>query len=157
MNIDDFTRLIDAKPSGRNEWKARCPAHDDNRESLSVSIGRNGAIMLKCHRGCNNREIVDRLGLTFADLYPDKDKPSDVTYTPKAVNNVPATSKNKQSGMFDFHDIVATYTYRNGTRKMRDGNKRFFWQHLEGKYPDPDFSTTIRQIPHIDSVACYCR
>lgn len=149
MNIDDFTRLIDAKPSGQREWKARCPAHDDNRESLSVSIGRNGAIMLKCHRGCSNRDIVDRLGLTFADLYPDKGKPNGVTYTPQPTSNHSATNKNKQSGMFDFHNVLAVYTYRNGTRKLRDSHKRFFWQHLDGD----EWKPRRGNAPHILYVA----
>lgn len=149
MTINDFTRLIDAKPSGRNEWKACCPAHDDNRESLSVSIGRNGAIMLKCHRGCSNREIVDRLGLTFADLYPDKIRPNGVTYTPPKSNRQSATNKNRSSEMFDFHDVVATYTYRNGTRKLRDSHKRFFWQHLDGD----EWKPRRGNAPHVLYVA----
>lgn len=134
MRIEDFTRLIDAKPSGRNMWKACCPAHDDNRESLSISVGNNGSIVLKCHAGCDTRDILDRMGLRFSDLYPDKDNPDYISYKPamKRANTVTTSRKPTSSYSFDFNNVVATYTYRNGTRKLRDGNKQFFWQHLEG-------------------------
>lgn len=125
MRIDEFTRLINAKPSGRNEWKAICPAHDDHRESLSVSVGNNGAIMVHCHAGCDTKDILDRMRLKMADLYPDKARPDGVSYKPSRKSNAPG-------GGFDFKNVVATYEYRNGTRKLRDGNKHFFWQHLEG-------------------------
>ena len=132
MRIDEFTRLLDAKPSGRNEWKACCPAHDDNRESLSVSVGNNGSIVLKCHAGCDNKDILSRMGLRFSDLYPDQEKPKSIDYKPSIKRTKSATRNNSPGRMFDFNNVVATYTYRNGTRKLRDGNKRFFWQHLEG-------------------------
>lgn len=129
MRIDEFTRLLDAKPSGRNEWKACCPAHDDNRESLSVSVGNNGSIVLKCHAGCDNKDILSRMGLRFSDLYPDQNKPNGISYKPSMKRDA---KNNAQGGMFDFNNVIAVYAYRNATRKLRDGNKRFFWQHLEG-------------------------
>lgn len=124
MRIDEFTRLLDAKQTGRNEWKARCPAHDDKNASLSVSTGRNGSIILKCHAGCNNADILDRMGLKFSDLYPDTESPA-ITYKPRTA------PKDSRQG-FNFNEVVAVYTYSNGTRKLRDRNKNFSWQHLEG-------------------------
>lgn len=138
MRIDEFTRLLDAKPSGRNEWKARCPAHDDKKESLSVSTGRNGSIILNCHAGCRTADILDRMGLKYADLYPDTDSPT-VTYKPRT-----APSKDSKQG-FNFNDVVAVYTYTNGTRKLRDRNKNFFWQHLEGK----EWKAKRGNAPHV--------
>ena len=41
-------------------WTARCPAHDDRHNSLSIHH-RDGHWLLKCHAGCGWQEIVDAL------------------------------------------------------------------------------------------------
>ena len=43
-------------------WAASCPAHDDQHQSLSVRH-RDGRWLIKCHAGCNWREIIAALDL----------------------------------------------------------------------------------------------
>src|ERR1700720_2250925 len=52
-------------------WTARCPAHDDRRNSLSIHH-RHGRWLLKCHAGCGWQAIVDALGAEAADLFDDE-------------------------------------------------------------------------------------
>jgi len=47
---------------------ARCPAHDDRHPSLSVSRGRDRALV-HCHAGCKPEAIVEGLGMSVADLF----------------------------------------------------------------------------------------
>jgi putative DNA primase/helicase len=42
-------------------WTARCPAHDDRAPSLSVSAADNGKILVHCHAGCEQRQVVAAL------------------------------------------------------------------------------------------------
>ena len=42
---------------------ASCPAHQDQRPSLSIEKKKE-IILLKCHAGCSFREIVDALGMS---------------------------------------------------------------------------------------------
>jgi len=51
-------------------WIARCPAHADRVPSLSIGLGENGQVLLKCFAGCPFERIVEALGLTVADLFP---------------------------------------------------------------------------------------
>jgi hypothetical protein len=51
-------------------WTARCPAHEDNRNSLSIHHC-NGRWLLYCHAGCGWRAIIDRIGMQPADLFDD--------------------------------------------------------------------------------------
>lgn len=61
--------LSDVKASG-GQWSARCPAHDDNRASLSIAVGRDGRVLLHCHAGCTPAAICERAGLTYpGDLF----------------------------------------------------------------------------------------
>jgi replicative DNA helicase len=41
---------------------ARCPAHDDGSNSLSISIGAGGKVLMHCHAGCTFEEIMTSLG-----------------------------------------------------------------------------------------------
>lgn len=66
-----IARLDCVKQNGRG-WTARCPSHDDKRPSLSIGTGRNGGILVKCFGGCDLGEILGALGLTKADLFPQR-------------------------------------------------------------------------------------
>ncbi len=52
-----------------DEWRARCPAHDDRVASLSVRGAEDGRVLLTCHAGCETSAVVDCLGLTMRDLF----------------------------------------------------------------------------------------
>lgn len=61
--IGEYTR------SG-NVIKGRCPAHEDNKQSLTIQETESGAVLLWCDIGCNAKKIVKALGLTMHDLFP---------------------------------------------------------------------------------------
>lgn len=73
MNIDQFlSRLGKFQAYGRNSWRCRCPAHDDRNPSLSVKVEDDGRILFRCRAGCAQNEVIDALGLTFSDLFPER-------------------------------------------------------------------------------------
>ena len=47
---------------------ARCPAHDDNRASLTFAKGDKGVVVC-CHAACTQEAVVGALGLKMADLF----------------------------------------------------------------------------------------
>src|SRR6266566_8158893 len=52
-------------------WRACCPAHADRKPSLSIGLGEHGQVLLKCFAGCSLERIVEAMGLTMTDLFPD--------------------------------------------------------------------------------------
>lgn len=55
---------------------AKCPAHDDQRASLSYSAGRDGRALLTCHVGCHLDAILVALSMSRRDLFDETtDKP----------------------------------------------------------------------------------
>jgi hypothetical protein len=66
---DLLARLKNVVGSG-DGWTARCPAHDDGRNSLSIHH-RNGRWLLKCHAGCGFQEIIGALRMDAAELFDD--------------------------------------------------------------------------------------
>ena len=109
---------------GKDSFQAKCPCHDDRQASLTVSNGEKG-VVLHCHSGCVTENILQAIGLSFADIMPEK----------------PVTK-----GRFDFNNVVAEYNYRNGCRKLRDGNKNFLWQHKE---PDGSWKSGRGKAQHV--------
>lgn len=54
-----------------------CPAHEDNRTSLSVKEAGDGTVLLYCHAGCPTALILESKGLSYSDLYPDRKSTSE--------------------------------------------------------------------------------
>src|SRR5438874_8564552 len=65
-----LAHLKGVRPSLRG-WKACCPAHADREPSLSIGLGEQGQVLLKCFAGCSLERIVEAMGLTLQDLFPD--------------------------------------------------------------------------------------
>ena len=53
-----LARLQGVRQTGQGQWQARCPTHEDQHASLSVSRGEDGRALLHCHAGCANLEIL---------------------------------------------------------------------------------------------------
>jgi hypothetical protein len=67
---DLLARLNGVSRSG-DGWTARCPAHEDRHNSLSIH-SREGRWLIKCHAGCEWEEIIGALGLDASALFDDR-------------------------------------------------------------------------------------
>jgi hypothetical protein len=70
--IDNLPDLLQAKPAGKDKWKARCPAHADKTPSLTIKRGDNGGWLLHCFGGCDVEEITAAAGIKMTDLFPER-------------------------------------------------------------------------------------
>lgn len=97
-----LANLEGVKSSGADQWQACCPAHDDSTASLSIKVGDDGKLLLKCFANCETRDVVRAAGLDWTDLFP--------------ANG--ATSKPKRQ-------IVAVYPYHWGDGALEYEAVRF--------------------------------
>jgi 5S rRNA maturation endonuclease (ribonuclease M5) len=74
MTTQEVLALLDKVQRAGAGWIARCPAHEDDRASLSVGVGDNGGVLLRCHAGCKFADIVKALHVEQADLFPPKEE-----------------------------------------------------------------------------------
>ena len=75
MNYKDIKTYFTIKQEHGDACKAICPSHPDKEASLSIKYDRvQGKTILKCHAGCETKEIVKAAGLEMSDLF---DKPMD--------------------------------------------------------------------------------
>lgn len=108
-----LSRLERVKRAGKGH-SARCPAHDDRANSLSIADGDRG-LLLKCHAGCEFDEIVGALGIQPSDLF--REELSAATRGEKRQGgNQGAQKKTPHSGPHKQPEkarpkVVATYDY----------------------------------------------
>jgi putative DNA primase/helicase len=53
-------KALGGRKVGR-DWAARCPAHDDRSPSLSIRDGNDGKVLVRCHAGCTQPEVIEVL------------------------------------------------------------------------------------------------
>jgi hypothetical protein len=70
QSIESILGNLDHVQRSGKRWTARCPAHDDPRDSLSISEGNDHRLLLHCHAGCRPEAIVKALGIDMRDLFP---------------------------------------------------------------------------------------
>ena len=121
--------------SGR-EFAARCPAHDDHRESLSVGVGSDGKLLIHCHAGCDTADVLRAVGGKWSDLFP---KP-------------PASASTGRNGKAK-NRIVATYDYRDEQSRLLFQVVRFDPKNFRQRKPDGNGDWTwsvkdVRRVPY---------
>lgn len=133
-SLRPIDRVLDAlryngQRSGQS-FKCLCPTHDDGKESLSVTEGKGGVVLLHCHAGCDTRKIVEALGLTFADLNPAK-----------------AEAKKQPAK----RTIVATYDYIDAAGKMLYQVVRYVPKDFRQRQPDGkgDWVWNLKGVDHV--------
>lgn len=138
ITTDRLARVIDAlRQRGREprrsgaQWQALCPAHDDRNPSLSISVGDDGRVLLRCHAGCPFGAIRDSLGLTASDVGPETNG-----HCPTAATVLPAGGK-RQNGR-QLGRIVATYDYRDEDRQLLYHVVRFEPKEFRQRRPSPN-------------------
>lgn len=67
-----LNQLSRVKKTGADRWMACCPAHQDKTASLSIKDLPDGRMLLHCFAGCEPDAVLAAIGLTFADLMPER-------------------------------------------------------------------------------------
>lgn len=62
-----LSRLSDVEetPDG---FLVHCPAHNDSKQSLRLTVSDAGKVLMRCRAGCKTSAVVEALGLTMRDL-----------------------------------------------------------------------------------------
>ena len=113
--VDRFLGQVGGVRRSGDGYAARCPAHDDRNASLSVGVGDDGRVLVKCHAGCTAEEITAAVGLTIADLFER-----------------PSGERESGSG------IAATYDYEDERGELLFQVVRFEPKRFAQRRPDGD-------------------
>jgi len=127
MTAPEFVSRLEHVSKTASGWTARCPGHEDHKNSLSVGEGQDGRVLLKCFAGCTPEAIVKALGLSMSDLFSESARRPNETRKP--LGKIVAT--------YDFVDetgklLFQEVRYEPKEFKLRrpNGNGGWVW-HLE--------------------------
>ena len=127
MSIDDFLDLLEGVKQYSGGFKAICPAHEDREASLGIREGEDHEILLKCYSGCETKDVLEAMDLTFGDLFP-------------------GSKKNASMGE---PESVYTYTDEEGNplfESVRFHNKQFRQRH---KLEDGTYSYHLENVRRV--------
>ncbi|HEX7999609.1 MAG TPA: hypothetical protein VF528_14575 [Pyrinomonadaceae bacterium] len=101
---DILNKIKDVKRFGSN-WTAQCPAHQDDRNSLSINQGDDGRTLLHCFAGCSTENICIVIGIELKDLMPD-------------------TNQSRIVQTYDYRDESGVLLYQNCRFEPKDFRQR---------------------------------
>lgn len=123
MTLQEILPLFEGVSGAVKQYSARCPAHMDNRASLSIAETDEGNILLHCHAGCDTRDICEAIGIQPSDLFNDSKEDHRPT-AQEAFGGKPV--------------VIAEYIYTDlygspVAKKLRYSNKSFCWLKPDDK------------------------
>lgn len=125
---------------GLNRKKGRCPAHDDDKPSLSVRLdSERGVIGVTCFAGCSFEEVRDALGMTNVDFRTTATRKR----TPRRVPDDPDPDPGSQ--------IVEMYPYADESGRVLYYNVRFEPKDFRMAGPDGKpgkLPGNLRRVPY---------
>ena len=124
-----LNELHKVRKTGVSKWMACCPAHDDKSPSLSISEGSDGHILIHCFAGCETSEILNSVGLSMTDLFPDRDQHSfDDQPKPKWVDK---KGLELEKAKLEFRQMFYKRAIKNGVKFSAQDNKRNMDDYLK--------------------------
>lgn len=142
MQLDEFlTRLDGVKKTGPTQYMACCPVksahkHGDRAPSLSVGKGNNGSIVFYCQGGCSQESVLQALGLSMKDLFPDGDRPRFDRRQEHRTRPTSREDRGRIAAQYDYTDENGQLLARKTRWETAVGGKRkktFTWGHPAGQ------------------------
>jgi putative DNA primase/helicase len=60
MKAETIAKALGGRKAG-GAWMACCPAHDDREPSLSIIDAKGGKVLVRCHAGCDQAQVIAKL------------------------------------------------------------------------------------------------
>ena len=124
MTLTDILQRLDGVKGRDDKYMATCPCHNDSTQSLSVALGEQGKILLKCCAGCSVERIVDAMGLKMSDLFADNTKTKSFP-----VYNV---TKFDEKPVLEAEYLYADSRLKKAKYRRSDGSKYCYWYYKNG-------------------------
>ena len=111
-----LSRLSGVRESA-GQWVAYCPCRNDDRsQSLSVAEGKDGRVLMRCHRGspCAVPDICAAMELDVKELYPYTPPVKETTFVDGKLTNT-----------YSYYDESGELVFQVLRFMMPDGRKEF--------------------------------
>lgn len=123
MNVKEILPKLKNVKTTHNGWMALCPAHEDQKQSLSIGE-KEGKVLFNCFAGCAYAEITAALGVS--------------------QNGNGNTSNRKIAAVYDYTDENGNLLYQN----VRFEPKGFGQKHYDTKGREVWNLNRVRRVPY---------
>ncbi len=72
IGIDALVGRLQRVQKTGNGWRADCPSGHKTHGTLSIAQGDDGRALLHCFAGCAVADVLGALGLSMADVMPER-------------------------------------------------------------------------------------
>jgi len=121
-----LSKLQHVTATGPDQWSARCPCHDDQKNSLGIIVGADDRAVLKCLAGCSTPDIIRTIGETWSSLFR--------TSTAKHPSQKSGDAARKIVATYDYHTAsgellfqVVRYAPKDFRQRRPDASKPGQW------------------------------
>lgn len=97
-----LTHFAISRKISNTSYQCKCPVHYDNQASLTISE-IDGKLLLHCHAGCETKDILAEVGLSFEDIGGYK--------PPKWKERLEYGQGKHIEAVYDYKDANGTYLY----------------------------------------------
>lgn len=119
-SLNEFLSHIKGVEKHGDRYMACCPAHDDEKRSLSIGLSANGEkILINCFAGCSTEDIVSAMGMKMSNLFiGDKS----YKHGKRIITKTP----------YHYYDEDGTLLYTKIRMDYEDGTKSFCFVQPNG-------------------------
>lgn len=140
MNYSGIVEKFNVVNKARNKCVCKCPAHDDDKASLTITYSTKGKkTLMKCGAGCDTKDILNVVGLTMSDLFDDSIKSVEKINSQNGFKNYDEVIQYLYENPIRGEEITNVYKFRNENNeivylKIRTRDKRFLHVRLINNY-----------------------
>lgn len=152
MELREFLNLFVGTTHKNDYFMAKCPAHDDNKQSLQIWENADGYIQFKCYANCSRNSVLRKLNINRGDLVSENAKQrfleqngsntNDYLPTPKENNkvsqNLIVKSGNTNKKASSNRVIDKIYEYKDEKGNLIFQYLRYTPKEFMGRQPNPN-------------------
>ncbi len=110
ISAEIISQALGGKRSG-SQYLAPCPVHNDSTPSLAIKDGTDGKLLVRCHAGCSNADVI--AALKDMDLWPERSQ-----HQSYPIVSSSDRYKEKAQATFLNLDTLVSYLARSGSVRI---------------------------------------
>ena len=140
MHYNDIIEKFNVASKSKNKCVCKCPVHDDNKASLTITYSlKGGKTLMKCGAGCDTNDILNVVGLKMSDLFDDSIKSAEKINSQNGFKNYDEVIQYLYENPINGDEVINVYKFRNENNKIiyikiRTKGKKFLHVRLISNY-----------------------
>ena len=148
MTFEELINHFDIKKRSRNSVQVICPAHGDQKASLTITDKGNKAV-LHCHAGCKTEDILHAVGLSMKNLFYNDVSEEQQDNKPSWQRYVEGREKCALQAGYNYYNVTnGEYAFT----RLRMVNKKFIYGIFDN---DGRFHYGLQKKPRREYQAVY--